>query len=80
MQLHRIAQQSRIPGSGFVSNLPDPLAAQHAIAIFVLRDLQGEIEHDQQIDRGDVLSMIERKLAILGHHGEEAGSASPGAG
>lgn len=85
IQLHRLAQQSRIVGSGIVSNLPDPLQQLHAVAIVVLRDLRASIdavaaEHGQ-ITCSDVFGLIDGKLAILGDHGTpEAEPSSPGSG
>lgn len=90
LQLHRIAQQSRIPGSGIAgsgiaANLPDPLQQLHAVAIVMLRSLRTRVEEIAQehgnITLHDVYREIEQQLAILGDHGTpETEPAGPGPG
>lgn len=74
IQLHRIAQQSQIAGSGILSNTPDPVKQQHAIAIVVLKTLRSLIdgimaEHGR-ITATEVNGLIKGQLDILGDDGE----------
>jgi hypothetical protein len=87
LQLHRIAQQSRIVGSGIVANEPDPLQVLNAVAIVVLRSMReewgGPFKGDEGLDSftlSRVHSTIDRWLGILGADGNESGPASPGSG
>lgn len=76
LQLHRIAQQSRIVGSGLVANEPDPLQDRNAVTIVVLRSIRAEIPDE----RGEVFDLLDRWLGILGADGKQSGSASSGPG
>lgn len=92
IQLHRIAEQSRIPGSGIVANTPDPMQQLHAVAIVVLRSIKEELNFPLTTDGtgGDgtwkdsvpqgVCDLLDRWLGILGADGQKARSSDPGAG
>ncbi len=89
IQLHRLAKAARTQGSGIASNLPDPVAVQHSIAILMLRDLRElllvNVRTDEHPLGGEdtcfgapfTIGLIDRKLHILGYDGDTAQKTEP---
>ncbi|GBE23839.1 hypothetical protein BMS3Bbin02_00104 [bacterium BMS3Bbin02] len=81
LQLHRVARQSRIVGSGIVANTQDPMQASHSVAIVVLRSVREEAgDIVTEITLTEVYGILDRWLGILGADGKESRSATPGPG
>lgn len=74
IQLHRIARQSQLVGSGIMSNVADPVKQQHAIAIVVLKTLRQMVDEiaceEGRITPAEVKGLIAGQLDILGDDGE----------
>ncbi len=81
LQLHRVAQQAPLVGSGIVANTVDPMQQLNAVAVVVLRSMQAELEGQMLHDGARVVDgLFNRWLAILGADANQGGSASPGPG
>lgn len=84
LQLHRIAQQAPLVGSGVVANTADPMQQQNGVAIVVLRSIRAELEveaakHDLP-GASLAAKLIDHWLGILGANANQGGSADPGSG
>lgn len=62
----RLAQQTRVAGSGIATSHPDPFKEQASVAIFVLMELLAYLKGDNT-DHGNVTRRwVNDKLATLG--------------